>query len=135
MLMSVKTACTFCDSRTAIASRPFDASNIDPMGTSVRSMTRRIIIRIVAESSTIRRLIAWDGAATSLVLSCMVSPRHLQIADDTTIGLYGNLPAGHRQRHGAGTVAADGFSANHHSVPPEHRARRKHVPLAHLHDV
>src|SRR6267142_6505376 len=131
MLMSVKTACTCCASSTAIASRPLAASKIVPTATSVRLMTRRIIMRIVAESSTIRRLIAWDGAATSLVLSRMVSPRLLQVADDATIGLDRNLPVRHRERHRARAVAAHGFAANHDSVAPQHPARGEDVSLTH----
>src|SRR5258705_4224392 len=134
MLMSVKTAYTACASRTAMASRPFEASKMVPTVTSVRSMTLRIIMRMVAESSTIRRLIACEGAATSVVLSCMVSPRFLEVAHDATIGLDRNLPVCHRERHRARAVAAHRFAANHDSVAPQYRARRKDVPLPHFHD-
>ena len=54
MLMSVKSASMSLVSRTLMASTPSDASKIWPMGSSHTLATRLIIVRIIAESSTMR---------------------------------------------------------------------------------
>src|SRR5260221_8802082 len=103
-----------------------------PMGTSVKSTTRRITILIVAESSTIRMLSGRDtrGVAASLVTCAIGPPRNLQFGHDTTVRLDGDVPAGHGDRDGPGGDAAHIFPVNHDAVLPEHASGGEHVAAA-----